>query len=50
MNVRITDYAYIFVTVGLTVYGQLILKWRIGVHGALPGGFRKAQVFGASIT
>ena len=37
MNVRITDYAYIFVTVGLTVYGQLILKWRIGVHGALPG-------------
>ncbi|EUC14713.1 EamA family transporter [Paraburkholderia hospita] len=30
------DYLYIFATVGLTAYGQVILKWRIGKFGALP--------------
>lgn len=33
---RILDYTYIFATIGLTVYGQLMLKWRIGKLGALP--------------
>ena len=29
-------YLYIFLTIFFTVYGQLILKWRIGKLGALP--------------
>ena len=29
-------YFYIFGTVAFTVYGQLILKWRIGKYGQLP--------------
>ncbi|UYO44980.1 EamA family transporter [Rhodopseudomonas palustris] len=33
---RILDYGYIFATIALTVYGQLILKTRISTYGALP--------------
>lgn len=33
---RLLDYFYIFATIGLTVYGQLILKWRIARFGPLP--------------
>lgn len=33
---RLLDYLYIAATIGLTVYGQLILKWRIDQLGALP--------------
>lgn len=33
---RYFDYLYIFATLGFTVYGQLILKWRIGQFGPLP--------------
>lgn len=33
---RTFDYLYIFATIVLTVYGQLILKWRIGNFGPLP--------------
>ncbi len=29
-------YLYIVGTVVFTVYGQLILKWRIGLHGSMP--------------
>lgn len=29
-------YLYILLTLLLTVYGQLILKWRMDLHGALP--------------
>lgn len=36
MNARLTDYLYIAATIGFTVYGQLILKWRVGFHGHLP--------------
>ena len=32
-------YLYIFGTVIFTVYGQLILKWRINDYGSLPVGF-----------
>jgi multidrug transporter EmrE-like cation transporter len=35
---RFLDYIYIAATIALTVYGQLIIKWRVGIHGALPGG------------
>jgi multidrug transporter EmrE-like cation transporter len=30
------NHLYIFGTILFTVYGQLILKWRIGKYGALP--------------
>lgn len=35
---RLYDYFYIFATIAFTVYGQLILKWRIAKFGALPSG------------
>ncbi|MBI2841618.1 MAG: EamA family transporter [Acidobacteria bacterium] len=38
MNRPPLDYLYIAATVGLTVYGQLILKWRIRDFGPLPAG------------
>lgn len=33
---RFFDYGYIFATIVLTVYGQLILKWRIAQFGSFP--------------
>ncbi|HRN82800.1 MAG TPA: hypothetical protein PK666_10530, partial [Nitrosomonas europaea] len=33
---RFFDYLYIVATIAFTVYGQLILKWRIAQFGALP--------------
>lgn len=33
---RVFDYIYIFATILFTVYGQLILKWRISSFGSLP--------------
>jgi len=33
---RFFDYIYIALTVGFTVYGQLVLRWRISKFGALP--------------
>lgn len=33
---RFSDYLCILATIGFTVYGQLILKWRIGQLGAMP--------------
>ena len=32
-------YQYLFGCIFCTVYGQLILKWRIGSYGQLPDGF-----------
>lgn len=37
-------YLYIFGTILFTVYGQIILKWRLSLRGALPdGGFEKIK-------
>jgi multidrug transporter EmrE-like cation transporter len=33
---RLVDYLYIAATIGFTVYGQLILKWRVGFYGQMP--------------
>ena len=38
-------YFYIFGTVVFTVYGQLILKWRIGIYGQLPDSAYDKIVF-----
>jgi uncharacterized membrane protein len=39
------NYIYIFATVFITVYGQLILKWRIGRYGSLPEAFPDKILF-----
>lgn len=36
MNGRYSDYLYIAATIAFTVYGQLVLKWRVSFHGQLP--------------
>ncbi len=38
-------YFYILGTIICTVYGQLILKWRIGKYGALPDAFLDKLIF-----
>jgi len=38
-------YLYILGTVVFTVYGQLIMKWRIVQFGALPDGFLDKLLF-----
>ncbi|PLY16326.1 MAG: hypothetical protein C0631_04105 [Sedimenticola sp.] len=38
-------YFYIFGTILFTVYGQLILKWRVGIYGALPETFSGKLAF-----
>jgi len=38
-------YFYIFATIFFTVYGQIILKWRINAIGSLPEGFVKKIIF-----
>lgn len=38
-------YFYISGTVLFTIYGQLILKWRIGRYGILPDGFLEKILF-----
>lgn len=42
---RITDYFFIVATVAFTVYGQIILKIRIGKFGSLPAGFLDRATF-----
>ena len=39
---RPLDYLYIAATIGLTVYGQVALKWRMDREGPLPPGFAGA--------
>jgi drug/metabolite transporter (DMT)-like permease len=38
-------YLYILGTIFFTVYGQLILKWRIADYGALPGQTGEKVIF-----
>ena len=38
-------YSYIFWTIFFTVYGQLVLKWRIANYGFLPDTFSKKIAF-----
>lgn len=42
---RFVDYLYIFATICFTVYGQVILKWRISQFGSLPSGFLEKPKF-----
>ena len=38
-------YSYIFFTIILTVYGQLVIKWRMSLKGELPQGLLPKIVF-----
>lgn len=38
-------YLYIFATIFFTVYGQIILKWRISKYGNLPEGLQEKLIF-----
>ena len=42
---RFFDYSYIFATIAFTVYGQLVLKWRIAEFGPLPTAFLEKLKF-----
>ncbi len=42
---RFLDYLYIVATIGFTVYGQLILKWRIAKFGPPPDAFLEKLKF-----
>lgn len=41
----LNSYGYILTTILLTVYGQLILKWRVTQLGPLPEGFKDKSLF-----
>jgi multidrug transporter EmrE-like cation transporter len=36
-SAKLFDFVYILATVLLTVYGQLVFKWRMDMKGAFPG-------------
>jgi multidrug transporter EmrE-like cation transporter len=38
-------YFYIFLTIAFTVYGQLVLKWRMSMKGQLPTAFTDKMAF-----
>ncbi|MFN5370374.1 MAG: EamA family transporter [Bacteroidia bacterium] len=38
-------YLYIFLTIVFTVYGQLVLKWRMSLKGPLPNAFYEKMAF-----
>jgi len=38
-------YFYIFATIFFTVYGQIVLKWRISNFGSLPDGMGEKILF-----
>ena len=47
----IQNHLYILLTILLTVYGQLIVKWRVIEAGAMPSGWwEKAEYFFRLIT
>jgi multidrug transporter EmrE-like cation transporter len=41
----LSNYLYILGTILFTLYGQLILKWRIGKYGTLPVDFDEKIIF-----
>ena len=42
---KLMAHLYIFGTILFTVYGQLIIKWRIPFHGSLPGEMLPKLIF-----
>jgi multidrug transporter EmrE-like cation transporter len=51
MKEKLLSYSFIFLTIAFTVYGQIMMKWRVSTFGALPtdsGG--KMHYFGRALT
>lgn len=48
-NAKLFDFIYIAATVLLTVYGQLVLKWRMELKGAMPEKLRDKVLFMAKV-
>jgi len=46
---RLIDYSYIAMTILFTVYGQLMLKWRISEYGRFPEDFSGKAKFLATL-
>lgn len=44
-----TDFLYIFATIGFTVYGQLIVKWQVSKVGGLPSRLPDKVLFFGSL-
>lgn len=44
-----SSYAYIAGTILFTVYGQLVLKWRVGLVGAIPADWAGKLSFAGSL-
>jgi multidrug transporter EmrE-like cation transporter len=44
-NVPVLGSLFLLLTIVLTVYGQLVLKWRMNLKGAPPEGLREASLF-----
>ena len=42
---NLKDYIYILATIVFTVYGQLVLKWRVAFYGQLPSDFAEKLKF-----
>lgn len=45
MNSRFIDHAYIFSTILLTVYSQMIMRWQVGLAGELPADLAGKMYF-----
>lgn len=39
------SWIYVAITIGLTIYGQLIVKWRVLRHGHIPPGFQDRATY-----
>ena len=39
------NYIYIFLTIVLTVYGQLVIKWQVGQSPPMPAGVVEKLIF-----
>ena len=42
-------YLYVFLTIVLTVYGQVVIKWRVNLAGSIPEGVNQQLAFFASL-
>ena len=39
------SYVYVFITIFLTVYGQIVIKWQVAAAGTFPGGVEERAMF-----
>lgn len=49
MPYRLVDFSYIAATIAFTVYGQLVLKWRLSQLDPLPSGLKHKVLYLVSL-